>query len=264
MCAWCPTSSRACAFGTLNELKSRRAVRTEPRGTRRQTRAPEVGLARSGARTLASVEAVPTEAINRGNGVDRVWTLPNVISSTRIVLLGVFCWLLFGPDDRIAATLVLMFVGVTDFLDGYLARRFDQVTTLGKVLDPVADRVVLVTGVLAIEIYGAVPAWLAAVVLGRELLVSVAVVALAALGAKRIDVLWVGKAGTFGLLCCFPLFLLGDEQATWAHVLTDITWVAVVPALILSFAAAAAYVPFARRALDERRPERAQHEAAAP
>jgi cardiolipin synthase len=210
------------------------------------------------------VEAVPIEAINRGNGVDRVWTLPNAISSTRIVLLGVFCWLLFGPDDRIAATLVLMFVGVTDFLDGYLARRFDQVSTLGKVLDPVADRVVLVTGVLAIEIYGAVPAWLAAVVLGRELLVSVAVVALAALGAKRIDVLWVGKAGTFGLLCCFPLFLLGDEQATWARVLTDITWVAVVPALILSFVAAAAYVPLARRALAERRPERAQHEAATP
>ena len=210
------------------------------------------------------MQAVPTEAIESENGLDRVWTLPNVISFTRIVLLGVFCWLLFGPDDRVAATLVLMFVGVTDFLDGYLARRFDQVSTLGKVLDPVADRVVLVTGVLAIEIYGAVPAWLAAVVLGRELLVSVAVVALAALGAKRIDVLWVGKAGTFGLLCCFPLFLLGDEQATWARVLTDITWVAVVPALILSFAAAAAYVPFARRALDERRPERAQHEAAAP
>ncbi len=211
------------------------------------------------------MEAVPTEAVNgEDGGLDRVWTVPNLISFTRIVLLGVFCWLLFGPNERIAATVTLMFVGATDFLDGYLARRLHQVSTLGKVLDPLADRVVLVTAVLAIAIYGAVPPWLAAVVLGRELLVSVAVVVLAALRARRIDVLWVGKAGTFGLLCCFPLFLLGDEQATWAHVLTDITWVAVVPALILSFAAAAAYVPFARRALDERRPERAQHEAAAP
>jgi cardiolipin synthase len=146
-----------------------------------------------------------------------------------------------------------MVVGVSDFLDGYLARRFHQVSTLGKVLDPVADRVVLVTGVLAITVYGAVPAWLAAVVLGRELIVSAAVLVLAALKARRIDVLWVGKAGTFGLLCCFPLFLLGDESASWAHVLTDVTWVLVVPALILSFVAAAAYVPLARRAFDERR-----------
>ena len=122
----------------------------------------------------------------------------------------------------------------------------------------------LVTGVLAIEVYGAIPAWLAAVVLGRELLVSAAVVALAALGARRIDVLWVGKAGTFGLLCCFPLFLLGDERATWARVLTDVTWVALVPALVFSFVAAAAYVPHARRALGERRPGPARHEAATP
>jgi cardiolipin synthase len=196
------------------------------------------------------VEAAPTGvASGEAGDLDRVWTLPNVISLARIVLLGVFCWLLFGPDRRILATAVLMVVGVTDFLDGYVARRFHQVSTLGKVLDPVADRLVLVTGVIAIAVYGAVPAWLAAIVIGRELLVSVAVLALAALGARRIDVLWVGKAGTFGLLCCFPLFLLGDESARWARVLTDVTWVGVVPALLLSFAAAAAYVPHARQAL---------------
>jgi cardiolipin synthase len=210
------------------------------------------------------VEAVGTEANNGCDGLDRVWTLPNVISLARIMLLGVFCWLLFGPGERIAATVVLMVVGTTDFLDGYLARKLHQVSTLGKVLDPVADRVVLVTAVLAIAIYGAVPVWLAAVVLGRELLVSVAVVALAALRVKRIDVLWVGKAGTFGLLCCFPLFLLGDEHATWARVLTDVTWVALVPALIFSFVAAAAYVPLARRALAERRREHAHREAVIP
>jgi cardiolipin synthase len=153
-----------------------------------------------------------------------------------------------------------MVVGVTDFLDGYLARRFHQVSTLGKVLDPVADRLVLVTGVLAITVYGAVPVWLAAVVLGRELLVSVAAIVLAALRTRRIDVLWVGKAGTFGLMCCFPLFLLGDERATWARVLTDVTWVAVVPALIFSFAALFAYVPLVRGALEERRMRRTRHE----
>ncbi|HLN06142.1 MAG TPA: CDP-alcohol phosphatidyltransferase family protein [Acidimicrobiales bacterium] len=205
--------------------------------------------------------AAPTEAESgEEGGLDRIWTLPNLISFARIVLLGVFCWLLFGPDRRIMATVVLMVVGVTDFLDGYVARRFHQVSTLGKVLDPLADRLVVVTGVVAITVYGAVPGWLAGVVLGREVLVSAAALVLAGLGAKRIDVLWVGKAGTFGLLCCFPLFLLGDEHATWARVLTDVTWVAVVPALILSFAAAAAYVPLARRALRDRGPKHARHE----
>jgi len=204
---------------------------------------------------------VPTEAVRgEDGGLDRVWTVPNVISFARIMLLGLFCWLLFGPDLRIAATVVLMVVGATDFLDGYLARRLHQVSTMGKVLDPLADRLVLVTGVIAITVYGAVPVWLAVVVLGREVLVSAAVIVLAALKVRRIDVLWVGKAGTFGLLCCFPLFLLTDERATWARVLRDVTWVALVPALIFSFVAAAAYVPLARRALEERRRERAQHE----
>ncbi len=207
---------------------------------------------------------MPTRALSGEDGnLGRVLTLPNAISFARILLLGLFCWLLIGPDRRIAATVVLMVVGVTDFLDGYLARRFHQVSTLGKVLDPLADRLVLVTSVLAITVYGAVPVWLAVVVLGRELLVSMAVLVLAALKAKRIDVLWVGKAGTFGLLSCFPLFLLGDERATWARVLTDVTWAAVVPALVLSFVAAAAYVPLARRALDERRSGLAHHEPVA-
>ncbi|MGA3353101.1 MAG: CDP-alcohol phosphatidyltransferase family protein [Acidimicrobiales bacterium] len=210
------------------------------------------------------MEEVPTGALSGEDGnLDRVWTLPNVLSIARILLLGLFCWLLIGPGARIAATVVLMVVGITDFLDGYLARRFHQVSTLGKVLDPLADRFVLVTGVLAITVYGAVPVWLAVVVLGREMLVSIAVLVLAALKAKRIDVLWVGKAGTFGLLSCFPLFLLGDEHATWARVLTDVTWVALVPALILSFVAAAAYVPLARRALHERRAGLSQHEPVA-
>ncbi|MGO9581746.1 MAG: CDP-alcohol phosphatidyltransferase family protein [Acidimicrobiales bacterium] len=210
------------------------------------------------------MDSVPAEAVTGEDGsLDRVWTVPNMISFARIVLLGLFCWLLFGPDLRIAATVVLMVVGATDFLDGFLARRLHQVSTLGKVLDPLADRLVLVTGVIAITVYGAVPVWLAVVVLGREVLVSAAVMVLAALKVRRIDVLWVGKAGTFGLLCCFPLFLLTDERATWATVLRDVTWVALVPALIFSFVAAAAYVPLARRALEERRREHAQHEPVA-
>ncbi len=186
-------------------------------------------------------------------GLDRIWTVPNLLSVGRLLLVGLFAWLLFGEHERVAATIVLMVTGTTDFLDGYVARRFHQVTTLGKVLDPTADRVVLAAGVIVIAAYGAVPWWLAGVVLGRELLVSVAVLALAAMGARRIDVLWVGKAGTFGLMGCFPLFLLSDSTAGWARVLHDVTWVLLVPALAFSFTAAVAYIPLARRALSERR-----------
>lgn len=185
-------------------------------------------------------------------GLDRIWTVPNALSLGRLLLVALFAYLLLGPNDRIAATVLLMIAGTTDFVDGYVARRFNQVSTIGKVLDPTADRLVLATGIIVIAYYGAVPGWLAGVVLGREALVSVAVLVLAALGAKRIDVLFVGKAGTFGLMCCFPLFLLADTRATWATVLRDVTWVALVPSLAMSLVAAAAYVPLARRALAER------------
>jgi cardiolipin synthase len=195
---------------------------------------------------LAGDQETPEE------GLDRVWTIPNLLSVGRLGLLGLFGWLLFGAHARVAAVIVLAVAGTTDFVDGYVARRFHQVSTLGKVLDPTADRIVLGTGVIAIAVYGAVPAWLAAIVLGREVLVSVAVLALAALGARRIDVLWVGKAGTFGLMGCFPMFLLSDTGGTWATVLHDATWAFLVPALALSFVAAVSYVPLARRALAER------------
>ncbi|MFZ0172496.1 MAG: CDP-alcohol phosphatidyltransferase family protein, partial [Acidimicrobiales bacterium] len=186
------------------------------------------------------------------SGLDRIWTVPNLLSVGRLALVGIFLWLLFGEHERIAATVVLMVTGTTDFLDGYVARRLHQVTTLGKVLDPTADRIVLGAGVIAIAAYGAVPWWLAGVVLGREVVVSAAVLALAAIGARRIDVLWVGKAGTFGLMGCFPLFLLGDSAARWARDVRDVTWVLLVPALAFSLTAALAYIPLARRALAER------------
>ncbi len=197
-------------------------------------------------------EPAPSEGAAARDGLDRVLTVPNLLSVARLGLVALFAWLLFGPDDRILATCLLALAGITDFVDGYVARRFNQVSTLGKVLDPTADRIVLATGVVAIAVYGAVPAWLAALVLGREALVSLAVLALAALRAPRIDVLWVGKAGTFGLLCCFPLFLLSDSRAAWAVALRDATWVLFVPAMALSLYAAVSYLPGARRALAAR------------
>ncbi len=191
-------------------------------------------------------------AADDGQGLERIWTVPNLLSVGRLGLVACSLWLLFGEGERIAAFAMLALAGITDFVDGYVARRFGQVTTLGKVLDPTADRVVLGATVVAIAVYGAVPAWLAVVVLVRELVVSLAVVLLAAAGAPRIDVLFVGKAGTFGLMCCFPLFLLADGPGALAHGIAIATWVLLVPALALSLAAAVSYVPHARRALQER------------
>jgi cardiolipin synthase len=192
----------------------------------------------------------------RDDTLERIVTIPNVLSVARLAGVGLFCYLLFGPDLRVAAAVVLAVTGVTDFLDGYLARRLHQVSRLGKVLDPTADRVVLGTGVIAIAVYGAVPGWLAGIVLGRELVVSVGVLMLASIGAARIDVLWVGKAATLGFMVAFPLLLLGDGSGTAALVVTTVGEVVVAPALVLSLVALLAYVPAARKALADTRADR--------
>jgi cardiolipin synthase len=191
--------------------------------------------------------------LQREPDLDRVLTVPNGLSLLRLVFLAIFGVMLFVYDFRVVAALVLGLAGVTDFLDGYVARRFHQESALGQVLDPTVDRVVLVMSVVSIVAYGAVPVWLAAVVLAREVFVSVMALVLAGMGARRMDVLWIGKAGTFGLMFCIPLFLGGHGPGLWARVLTDVTWVLVVPALAASLSATVAYVPHARRALAEGR-----------
>ncbi len=189
----------------------------------------------------------------RGTGDRGVATVPNVLSLLRLALLGLYLGLLFGPDDRVAAALVLGGAGVTDFLDGYVARRFDQVSTVGKVLDPTVDRVVVGTAVVSAVVYGAVPAWVAALVLAREALVSSAVLLLAARGARRIDVIWLGKAGTFGMMVCLPLLVGAHGPGGWTRPLAVATWVVFVPSFLASLSAALAYLPRARAALEDAR-----------
>lgn len=160
-----------------------------------------------------------------------------------------FLWLLFAEDDRAAAAWLLATLGVTDFLDGYVARHFRQVSNLGKVLDPVADRLIFIVGGGAILIDGSVPRFFAVTVLVREVLVSGATLVLAAMGARRIDVTWFGKAGTFGLLMAFPLFLAHESSLQWWQ---GWAWLTGIPGLALSLYAAALYVPMSRRSLAER------------
>jgi cardiolipin synthase len=189
-------------------------------------------------------------------GEDRILTIPNVITFARLLCLPVYLWLLLGVDNRAAAAGLLAVLGATDWVDGYIARNYNQVSNLGKVLDPVADRFLFFVGVGGILAVDGAPRWFCIVVLVREVLVGGATVLLALLGASRIDVTWYGKAGTFGLMFAFPLFLWGSGDDGF-----DPAWVlgylAGIPGLCLSLYAAALYVPMGARALREGRAARA-------
>ncbi len=195
-------------------------------------------------------------------GLDRVLTVPNAITLVRLACIPLFLWLLFGTSRQTDAAVLLAVLGATDWVDGFVARRYGQVSTVGKILDPVADRVLVVTAVIAIMVYGAVPVWFGAATLAREVVVSAAVLLLASLGAARIDVLWVGKAGTFALMFAYPAFLLGDGTAGWQGPIRIIAWVTGLIGLTLAWIAAASYVPVARRALLDGRRARIQRKVA--
>jgi cardiolipin synthase len=145
----------------------------------------------------------PLLAERRGDE-DRVLTLPNVISFARILAVPYFVWLLLGADELIAAGLLLLAIGGTDWLDGYLARRLGQVSKLGKMLDPIADRLAIVTAVIAGWIAGILPGWLVVGLLVRESMVASLAVWLLLVHHDTIDVRWIGKLATFLLYGAIP------------------------------------------------------------
>jgi len=197
-------------------------------------------------------ETLPASGMEVGSaepGADRILTIPNLVSVIRLLCVPIFGWLLLGAHRPYTAAVLLAILGATDWVDGYVARHFHQVSTLGKVLDPTADRVLVATAVVCSAVAGAVPVWLCVVIGVREVLISAAVLALGAMGAPRIDVLWLGKAGTLALMVAFPLFLVAHSGASWrggAHVAE---WVFALPAIFLSWGALVSYIGPARRGL---------------
>lgn len=187
---------------------------------------------------------------------DRILTIPNVISIVRLACLPLFLYLLFGRHHRAAAAGLLSGLGVSDFIDGYIARHWNQESELGKILDPVADRLLFFVGIGGILIDGTVPIWFAVVVLVREVAVAVVTVVISLLGARRADVTWFGKAGTFGLMFAFPLFLTSHSTLGWRDTAHVMAWVTGIPGLIFSYIAWAQYVPIGIRALREGRADR--------
>src|ERR1019366_8889008 len=112
----------------------------------------------------------------------QILTVPNALSVLRLACAPLFVWLIFGGDDRVAAFVLLAVLGSTDWVDGWIARYFHQGSELGKILDPTADRVLLVTAAVVLLVDGTVPPWVAGAVLAREVLVAGATLALAAAG----------------------------------------------------------------------------------
>jgi cardiolipin synthase (CMP-forming) len=191
-------------------------------------------------------------------GEDRILTVPNGLTAVRLLCIPLFVWLLTLPNRSgwVAAAVLLGGLGLTDGVDGYVARHFRQVSTLGKVLDPLADRLLLGVAVVSIIVVGALPTWVAVTALTREALVAAGFLIVAALGARRMDVQWAGKAGTFGLMWALPLFLLGHAPTSWHSVALFLAWGCVIPALAFGWYAAVTYVPRARAALAEGRRQR--------
>ena len=182
--------------------------------------------------------------------VDTIWTFPNLFTLARLLCLPVFVWLLFGLPSRQAAAWVLGALGATDWVDGYLARRLGQSSEFGKKFDPTVDRLLFFVAIVAIVINDAMPLWVAALVLVREVAVGGAmVIATLAFGMQRFDVTWWGKTATFLLMFAVPGFLMSHSTVPGADGFLVAAWCFTVPGLILSYYTAIAYIPMIREGI---------------
>jgi cardiolipin synthase len=182
--------------------------------------------------------------------------VPNLVTMARLLCIPLFVWILFGQNDRTMAALLLAALGATDWIDGRLARRLGQVSELGKILDPTADRLMFLVAIIAMMIDHSVPLWFAILSLVREGAVGAAALVLGAMGARRVDVTWLGKCATFGLMFAFPLFLAGHSTVSWHETGEVLAWICGVPSLVLSYYTVIEYIPIGKAALAEGRRQR--------
>jgi cardiolipin synthase (CMP-forming) len=154
----------------------------------------------------------------------RVWTVPNLISMARLAGVPVFLWLVLVPEADGWALGLLMLSGLTDYLDGYLARKLNQTSALGEILDPVADRLYILAVVLGLALREIIPWWVAVILPLRDLLLWGLVPFLRTRGYSALPVHFLGKAATFNLLYAFPLLLLGDGEGTVATLAEVFGW----------------------------------------
>lgn len=171
---------------------------------------------------------------------DRVLTVPNVLSALRLVGVPVFLWLLVRGDDG-WALLVLMASGITDYLDGKIARHYGLESRVGQLLDPIADRLYVLTTLLALAWRDVIPWWLVVVLLARDVFMALVLAVLRPYGYTDLPVHFVGKAATFNLLYAFPLLLLGDGNGLLATLAKPVGWGFAWWGAVLYWVAAALY-----------------------
>ncbi len=163
----------------------------------------------------------PTQDDTRSSDV---WTLPNLISMGRLAGVPLFLWLVLGPEADVWALVVLMVSGFTDWLDGYLARRLDQMSKLGEILDPVADRLYILAAVIGLTLRDIVPWWVAILLPARDLFLWCLVPFLRTRGYSALPVHYLGKAATAALLYAFPLLFVGDGEGAFPTLAEVFGW----------------------------------------
>jgi len=162
----------------------------------------------------------------------RILTIPNVISAVRVAMVPLFLWLLFGADAPLPAGLLLGAIGATDWVDGFLARRLGQVSELGKLLDPLADRLAITAAVIGGWVAGVLPWPVSLALVVREILIGIGALVAWRWGL-RVEVRFIGKVATFGLYSAIASFYVyaGFDHPFflwWA-------WGVAVPGLILYY-----------------------------
>ena len=152
------------------------------------------------------------------SGADRIVTVPNALSVLRLLGVPLFLYLLLGPRADGWAIVLLMVSGITDWADGKLARVLNQTSRLGAFLDPAADRLYVLSTLIAFVVRGVIPWWVGAVLVGRDLVLAVALRSVASRGVRVLEVHYLGKAATFCLLYAFPLLLAAQGPGTLAAI----------------------------------------------
>ena len=206
----------------------------------------------SGPSAAASVPGAGTTR-PRGSGhdvpPDRIWTVPNALSVLRLLGVPLFLWLLLGPEEDGWAVVVLMVSGFTDWADGKIARWMNQGSRLGALLDPAADRLYIVSTLVALALREVVPVWMVALLLGRELVLGLTLLVLRAHGWPPLQVHYLGKAATLLLLYAFPGLLLADGDGPLATVAAPFAWALAIWGTALYLLAGVFYVIQAVRLL---------------
>lgn len=185
-----------------------------------------------------------------------VLTFPNLITALRLTCLPVFLWLLFGRDERAQAAVLLGILGISDWVDGWVARRFNQCSAFGALFDPATDRLLFIVGTWAVLESGAIPMWFGLAIIGRELSIGAAMIIATLFGMQRFEVSLLGKRYTFLLMMAVPLLLLGSSDHFTAQAAEIGGWVLGVPGLILCYYTAVAYIPKIRENLTAGRADR--------